>query len=262
MSMRSAVLGAGLLAAAAASAHAQAVQLRFTPTVGQVTRYRTMNQMWMSGDTSAAPVVSTLYSTRTVMAMDGANYVVKTVMDSTITAMPGGGEGGRGGRPGMGGDMMRGMTITQHVDPRGRVLSSEVAPPPGLPPMVANMMRRTTGSGGDNNRSQAVMPEGPISPGATWTDSMISSSGGGRGQQRQVVFIVTYRFERVDREGGHRVAVISMNGSPQVGVTGTVTGQMAVDLDAGRLAHMETRTAIQSESGTTMRMQMTMETLP
>jgi hypothetical protein len=257
MTIRYAVLGAGLLVAAAAQAHAQAVQLRFTPPVGQVTRYRTVNQMWMSGDTSAAPVLSTLYSTRTVMAMEGANYVVRVVMDSTVTSMPGGG----GGRPGMGGDMMRGMAVTQHMDPRGRVLSTEITPPPGLPPMVANLMQRN--SGANDNRSTAVMPEGPISPGYTWTDSMVTSASAGRGRPTQVVYIVTYRFERVERQGGARLAVISMNGSQQGGRLGAVTGEMAVDLDAGRLAHMVTNmTVVSQEGGSPMRMRMTMELLP
>jgi hypothetical protein len=257
MTMRYAVLSAGLLMAVAAQARAQAVQLRFTPPVGQVTRYRTVNQVWATGDTSAAPMVSTLYSTRTVMAMDAANYVVKTVMDSTVIAMPGGG----GGRPGASGDMMRGMTITQHTDPRGRVLSTETTPPPGLPPLVANMLQRNSGS--NDNRSTAVMPEGAVSPGYTWTDSMVTSASGGRGRPTQVVFIVTYRLERVERAGGARLAIISMNGSRQGGLAGGITGEMALDLDGGRVAHVTSNMTMQSqEGGGQVRMRMTMETLP
>ena len=257
MTMRYAVLSTGLLMAVAAQARAQAVQLRFTPSVGQVTRYRTVNQVWATGDTSVAPMSSTLYTTRTIMAMDGPNYVVRTVMDSTVTAMPAGGAG----RTGAGTDMMRGMTITQHTDPRGRVLSSEVTPPPGLPPIVANMLQRNSGS--NSNSKVAVMPEGPISPGYTWTDSMVSSTSAGRGRQTQVVFIVTYKLERVQRTAGGRLAIVSMNGSQQGGLTGTVTGDMALDLDAGRLAHMVTNMTLPAqEGGGVMRMRMTMETLP
>jgi hypothetical protein len=258
MTGRTLVLCAALVVASGVTeARTQAVQLRFTPPVGQVTRYRTVNQVWSSGDTSAAPVLSTMYWTRTVMAMDGANYVVKTVTDSTATVMPGGG----GGQPGRGGDPMRGMAITQHMDPRGHVLSSEVTPPPGLPPFVANMLQRNAGS--TNNRSTAVMPEGAISPGYTWTDSMVTSASAGRGRSLQVVYIVTYKFERVEREGGARVAVISMNGTQQGGLTGTVTGEFALDLDGGRLAHMSTNMTVQpSEGGSPMQMKTTMETLP
>ena len=257
MKMRYAVLSAGLLVASAAQAHAQAVQLRLTPPVGQVTRYRIVSQMWSSGDTSAAPALSTLYSTRTIMAMDGANTVVKTVMDSTVMVMPGGG----GGRAGMVGDMMRGMTMTQHMDPRGHVLSTEVTPPPGLPPYMADMMQRNSGS--DNSRSTAVMPEGAVSPGYTWTDSMVTSASAGPGQPTRVVWTVTYTFERVEHAGGARLAIISMNGTQQGGLTGTFTRELTLDLDAGRLAHMTSNMTGQSEAGgSPMRVRTTMETLP
>jgi hypothetical protein len=255
MMKRYAVLSAGLLVAGAVQVQAQAVQLRFNPPVGQVTHYRTVNQVWLSGDTSGAPMVSTLYTTRTIAAKDGPNYVVRTVMDSTVTVLPG------GGMQGMGGDMTRGMTITQHMDPRGRVLSSAVTPPPGLPPMVANMMQRNSGS--NESRNVAVMPAGAVSPGYTWTDSMVTSSGGGRGRPAPVVFIVTYRFERVARQGGARVAILSMSGSQRGGLTGTVSGSIALDLDAGRLARSETRMTMQGQGGGgPMRMRTMMEPLP
>ena len=255
MIKRYAVLSAGLLVAGTVQARGQAVQLRFSPPVGQVTHYRTVNQVWLSGDTSGAPMVSTLYTTRTIAAKDGANFVVRTVMDSTVTALPG------GGTPGMGGDMTRGMTITQHMDPRGRVLSSAVTPPPGLPPMVANMMQRNSGS--SDSRSVAVMPEGAISPGYTWTDSMVTSAAGGRGRPAPVVFIVTYRFERVARQGGSRVAILSMNGSQRGGLKGTVSGSIALDLGAGRLARSVTSLTMQGQGGGgPLRMRTTMEPLP
>jgi hypothetical protein len=256
MNSRFAVLGAGLLMAAAApQTHAQAVRLRITPQVGQVTRTRTVTQMWASADTSAAPMLSTMYSTRTVEAMDGANYVVKMVMDSTVMSMPG------GGAPGMGGDVMRGMIITQHIDPRGHVLSSEVTPPPGLPPMVAGMMTRNSGT--NSARTTTVMPEGAVSPGYTWTDSMVTSAAGGRGRPAPVVFTVTYKFERIERQSGARLAIISMSGAPKGGMTGSVTGEFALDLTAGRVAHMATNMTVQpQEGGGPMRMKMTMETLP
>jgi hypothetical protein len=157
--------------------------------------------------------------------------------------------------------MMRGMAITQHMDARGHVLSSEVTPPPGLPPFVANMMQRNSGS--NENRPTAVWPEGPVSPGYTWTDSMVTSASAGRGRPTEVAYIVTYKFERVERTGGARLAIISMNGSRPGGATGTITGEMALDLDGGRLAHMVSNMAMQAQDGGgTMRMRMTMETLP
>ena len=64
MNNRSAALAAVLLAAAAAQARSQAVELRFKPVVGQVSHYTMVNQVWMGGDTSAAPMQSTMYQTR------------------------------------------------------------------------------------------------------------------------------------------------------------------------------------------------------
>jgi hypothetical protein len=257
MKMRSAVLGAGLLVCSAVQAQAQAVQLRFSPPVGQVTRYRTVNQMWMTGDTSGAALTSTMYSTRTVASMDGPNYVVRTVMDSTVTVMPGAG----GGMAGMGGDMTRGMTIVQHMDARGRVLSSEVTPPPSLPPMMADAMRR--GGGSNDAKGLTVMPAGAISPGYTWTDSMVTSAGSGRGRPAPVVFTVTYRFERVARERGTRLAIISVHGTQRGGMQGTIAGEMALDLDRGRVARNVMHMTMQTpEAGRTTRLRLTMDILP
>jgi hypothetical protein len=250
---RDAILCAGLLAAAASQVQAQAVRLRFDPPVGQVTRYRTVTRAWPSGDTTAAPMMTTLYSTRTIQSKSGTDLVVRTVMDSTAVAMPGG-----GGRTGMG-DMMRGMAIVQHMDLHGRVVSTEVTPPPGLPPQVAGMMQRSAGA---NENRGAVMPDRPMSPGSTWTDSVVTAAGGGRGGPTQVVFIVTYRLERVARSGGSRLATISMRGSRPDGAAGSFSGEMVLDLDAGRLVHMVTAMTLHGqEGGGAMRSQATMDLL-
>jgi len=248
--LRAGTLLCALLSASAAAALAQAVDLRFTPAVGQVTHYKMTSQAWPSGDTTAAPMVTTMYQTRTVTAMDGPNYVVKTVTDSTISPMA-------GGR-----DPMRGMAITQHLDPRGRVLSTEMTPPPGLPPFVANMMQRNSGQNSNSNRT-AILPDHPLNVGDTWTDTMFTSASAGRGRPQQVSFIVTYKLLRVESQGGSRVAVISMNGTEQGGANGTVTGEMSLDLGAGRLARMNSDMTFEPQPGAgTMRTRMTMEMLP
>jgi len=243
MNRHVALLGTGLLLAAAGQAQAQAIQLGFTPQVGQVTRYRMWTRMWSAGDTTAAPAMQmSMYQTQTVTGMDGANYVVKNVTDSTVMA-------GGGGRPGGGMDMMRGMTVTNTMDPRGHVVSTQVTPPPGMPAFLANMMTKNAGSG-DNPRNR-VWPEGAISPGATWTDSMTVSTGQGRNRQ-QVVLIVTYKFERLDHQGGDRIAVITLNGT---NAGASITGEMDVDLDASRMAHMVTDMT-QGQQLTRMNMEM------
>jgi hypothetical protein len=234
-----------LLVATAAQVRAQGVQLRYNPPTGQVTHYRMVSRSWSSPDTTAAPTSqAAMYQTQTVMGMDSGNYVVKTVTDSTVM------QSSRGAPR----DMMRGMAVTVKMDPRGHVLSTQVTPPPGLPPIIANML--TKNSGASNNPRNRVWPEGTINPGDTWTDSMTMSAGGGR-QAKPVVFLITYKYERLERQAGDRVVIISMNGAPQGGDTGTVTGEMAIDIDAGRMAHMVSDVT-QGQSRT----RMTMETLP
>jgi len=245
MHFRFATIGAGLLIATAAQARAQGLQLRYNPPVGQVTHYRTLSRSWSSSDTTTAPTAQVaMYQTQTVMGMDSGNYVVKTVTDSTV--MQGGGSQPR--------DMMRGMAVTVKMDSRGHVLSSQMTPPPGLPPFIANMLTRN--SGANNNPRNRVWPEGTINPGDTWTDSMPMSAGG-RGQQKPVVFLVTYKYVRLEHQGGDRIAIISMNGAPQGGEGGTITGEMAIDVDAGRMAHM-----VSDQTQGQGRIMMTMDMLP
>ena len=233
MKIRPVVLSAGLVAGLAFQAHAQALQIRFAPRVGQVTHYRMMSRTWASADTTAAPTVqAATYQTQTVMAADSGAYTLKIVTDSMVSS------NARGGRPGMGGDMMRGMTVTVRMDARGHVLSTQVTPPPGLPPFVAGMLTKNAGSSGSPN--QRAWPEGTLQPGDTWTDSMVQSVGSGHGRPQQVVYRVTYTYERLEHQGGDRVAVIGMKGAPQGGEGGALTGELAVDLDAGRVVRMVT----------------------
>jgi len=241
MKIRSAALAAGLLAGAVLQAHAQAVQLRFSPPVGQVTHYRMTTRTWSSSDTTGTPVAQVAtYQTQTVMGMDSGAYTVKTVMDSTV--MNGG--GGRGGDP------MRGMAFIMRMDPRGHVLSTQVTPPPGMPSFLGNMLTKNAHPS-DTHR---VWPEGTINPGDTWTDSMTMSTGNGRRAQ-PVVFRVTYKYERLEHQGADRVVVISMNGNPTGTEGATLTGLMAADIDAGRLMHMTSdMVSGQSRSLTTMEM--------
>jgi len=247
MTNRCVLLSIALLAAAATEAGAQAITFKYNPTVGQVTRYRISTRTWSATDTSGAPVMqAAMYQTQTVLPMDGANYVVKTVFDSTVI---GGAAGGR--------DMLRGMAVTVHQDARGHVISREVTPPPGLPPFVANMMTKGNTSSGPNARE---WPEGAISPGYTWTDSMPFSVGSGR-QTKQVMCHVSYKFERVDHEGGARVAVISTTVGTAAGDPCSGGGQTAFDLDGSRLVHTSMDVAITTGDGHA-HVKSLMETLP
>jgi hypothetical protein len=241
-----------LLAAAviAIPASAQPVLLRLTPPVGQVTRYRTVTRTWMQlpgmaqADTTQPTMTQSLFTTRTVTAMDGTSRVVTTVMDSSTRDM--------GPMNGMmpAGDMFRGITTTQHVDPLGRVSSTDVTAPAGANPMVAEAMRRRAG------QRPIVLPEGRVGPGDTWTssDTMdMGAAGGGAGGR--VILDLTYKLDRVERQGATQLARITIAGAmhgDSAGVAGAaegkMTGEIAFDVSAGRIARSTTETTMQVHS--------------
>lgn len=245
MKKRPVILSLALVAAAATSAHAQAIQLRFNPTVGQVTKYRLESRQWTSADTAGTPAMqSTMYQTQTVMPMDGPNYVLRVTFDSTVMSGAGGGR-----------DVMRGWAFTTHQDPNGNVLSTEVSPPPGIPGFVANMMSKSMSSSrGPNSRK---WPEGSISPGYTWTDSMPMTVGSGR-NARQVMCHLTWKFERVDHQGGARVAVVTTTASSAAGEACSGSGESLFDVDASRLV----RTTMDMTISGQAHLKSLMETLP
>jgi len=246
MTRRTAVLSACLLVVGGTGqTHAQTVLLRVTPPVGQATHYRSVSETWMqipgmpAGDSTQPTMTQTMFTTRTVTGMDGTARVITVVVDSSRQEM--GGMGGMGG-----GDMLKGMTTTQRVDPRGTVLSNDVTPPPGAPPMMAQAIRQNAGAA----RSAAVMPERAIQPGETWTDSMTIAVGPGQ----QTVFHVTYKLDRVERQAGARIAIVSWQGTVRSdsaaagSAGGTMTGQLALDLDAGRLTSSTTDMRITAQT--------------
>jgi hypothetical protein len=260
-----------LAACFAPQAPAQPVLLRFNPPVGNVVHYRAVTQTWtagMSRDTTVPTTQMTVYTTRTVTGMDGAARVVTTAVDSTKNEMPGMGPmGGFAAR--LARDVMRGMTITQRIDERGRILSSEVTPPQGMQAQAAQGAARNTG------RVGPALPEGPVSPGATWTDTMVSSSAAGRGQQTETTILLTLKLERVEQQAGARVAVISMNGTVKVdsagaaarrGITsGTMTGEAVIALDTGRMIRTTSdfHAVMESDRGSMpLRTKTVMEALP
>lgn len=270
MHRRSLPLGVTLATlCAVAPAGAQEVTIRFTPPVGQTTHYRSVNQTWMQipGMAAADPTVPTtqvtMYMTRTITGMDGTARVVTTVVDSAKSETPGmpGMAGMMGGR-----DMMRGMSTTQKIDPMGRVLSTDVTPPPGLPPQFAQRLSQNAG------RGNPAMPERAVKPGDTWMDSMTTATPAGRGQQAETKIRMTLRLERVEQRGSARIAVISLTGTVQGDSTGaaamtggTMTGEYEVDLDAGRIGRSTTdlNAVMQSPRGTMpIRIKSTMEALP
>lgn len=245
MKNRYAILTLGLLSAAAVEAHAQAVQLRFAPTVGQVTHYRISSRQWSSADTAGTPAMqSTMFQTQTVLPMDGPNYVLKVMFDSTIMS------GAAAGH-----DVMRGWAITIHQDPSGNTVSTDVTAPPGVPGFLAGMMGKSMRSSKGPNSHQ--WPTGSISPGYTWSDSTQMSVGSGR-NTRQVTCHLTWKFERVDHEGGARIAVITMTATSAAGEACSGGGETRFDIDGSRVAHSTMDMTINGQS----HIKTEMETLP
>jgi hypothetical protein len=252
---------------AAPAAAQQTVLLRFTPPVGQVVHYRTVSQTWMripgmpAGDTTQPTVTQMVYTTRAVTAMHGASRVVTVTVDSSRREMPAMG----GMMPS--GDMLRGMITTEWIDPLGHVDSVAVTPPPGANPMVADAMRRNAGSG----RSNLPLPDHAVRPGDSWTDSLTMDFSAARGAGGATTFRLTYRLERIERQGGSRVAVIAMSGSAASdntaagGMQSGMKGEYRLDIDASRLVSLTNDMSVEmrGEQGSfPMRMHSVTETLP
>lgn len=228
-----------LASTATASGAQQTVRLRLLPPVGQVTHYRMTTRMWMRipgttpADTAQLIMEQTEYSTRTIIARKGGMWTARTVVDSSQT-------GGMFGTLMGKGDAFRGMVIRQTFDSLGRMDSSKVTPPPGAPAFVARGSGLTNGI----QRSKLSFPARPVRVGESWTDSMAASVPLGHAQQ-SLHGRITFRLERLEREGKDRVAVISST-MPIVGTgaaanvgtfaeTGVMNGTYRLDLDAGRL---------------------------
>lgn len=239
------LLFAALVPTAPAAAQ-QAVRLRYQPPVGQVTRFRTFAQTWMQipgmpSDTTKPTVTRTMFETRTVTAADAGARVVTTVIDSSAQDM--------GPMTGMmpAGDLFKGITTTQHVDSLGEVRSSDVTAPPDANPMIANGMRRQAG------QRQFLLPARAVRPGDTWTssDTMDLGTGGGG----HAILDLTYKLERVERDGAARLATISLTGILHADSAGAVgapdgrmSGTMSLELGTGRVAHSTTTMTLQVRS--------------
>jgi len=244
--LSAAVLIAAALFAAPAAAQ-QAVLLRYAPPAGQVSHYRTASQTWMQipgmpSDSTRPTMTRTLYQTRTVTAVEAGTRTVTTTVDSSVQDL--------GPMTGMmpGGDIFRGITITQRLDSLGDVSSADVTTPPDANPMIAQAMRSQA------SQRQFLLPARRVSPGDTWTSSDTMPLGEAQGGGHAIIEL-TYTLVKVDRSGGSPLATISMTGAmssdnpgAQGAPQGQMTGTMVFDLDAGRLAHSTTTMTAQVQS--------------
>ena len=233
----------------------ETVLLRLRGQVGQVRHIRTVMDNYVhfgageppSGD-SARPTMRMIhFATETVTAVSGDTVTVVLVTDSsrtTMTGLP---------VPSAMLDSLdsRGLTITTRMDGRGRVISAATRGGNArLEERMASVRRMLPGVDTALEASRGTplrLPDRPVRVGETWADtsSVPRAPGGPAG-----VVVATYRLERIEMRGGHRVAVISsgivmppmtletplrMSSGPM-----RTVGETEFDLDAGWIVRHST----------------------
>ncbi|HVO36359.1 MAG TPA: hypothetical protein VMT21_12380 [Gemmatimonadales bacterium] len=185
-----------------------------------------------------------LYQTQTILPLEGQDYVIRVTFDSTVM-------------PGVAAehDVFRGWSVTIHQDSSGNVLWTEVTAAPSLPAFMSAMVGKSLHSSrGPNNRK---WPEGSISSGYTWSDSLPMSYSSGP-ITKQVMCHVTYRFDRVVHQGGARVAIVPFTAVSAAREACSGGGEIAFDLDGSRVARSSTDMTIAGAA----HVKQTTETLP
>ncbi len=223
-----------MIPSAAPTAAQQTVLLRFSPPVGQVTRYRNVAQTWMQipglnvGDTSQPAMSQTMYWTRTITDEHSNTWTANTVIDSSSFG------------PMSRGDMFRGTVIRQTYDATGRLDSSSVTPPPGADSLMVRGIR-LSGHVLGSLPSNLSMPSRPLRVGDSWTDTVsvpLTTPRGNMTLKGQVIVML----EHLERVGGDRVAVISSAGDFATDTSGVAAvgkaslhSTVRLDVDAGRM---------------------------
>lgn len=207
-----------------------------------------------SGDSARPSMQMVQFATESVTAVSGDTITMVSVTDSSrmdalyMNLLP------RGTLDSL---SMRGLTVTTKLDGRGRVLSIVSKGSPRLDQQMATARRMFPGldsanSGGEARGSYVSLPERPVRVGDAWSDT--SSVPRGLGMQGGSV-VASYRLERIETRGGHRIAVISSDlVTPPISIEQPMRltsgpmhtiGEVQVDLDAGWIV---SRTATMSGS--------------
>ena len=275
MSRRSVVAGVLALVVAAPLACQQPVLLRINARQGQVTRYQTVVETFMQGgpmasmggDPSQPFQRMTMFNTRTLTDIVADTLVYTEVIDSARIEMPAMPQAAAfaGGIA----EQLRGTSTRTKMDRRARIFDTEVTG--GLAASMGGGQggpgggrRGGMGGGGNQGKNMVfILPAGPVRPGDTWSDSVVIE--GEQGQPNST-FRATFRFERMDGQ----VAVISLNGSLDMPMQGTVTtmattGEFRLDLAQSRLGSMNmtmSGTAQTQMGEMPMRIQMTTQAQP
>lgn len=234
------------------------VLLRLTPRHGEVTRYRADLDAWLrtplfaSADSTQPTAHVTSFLTRIITSPDSQRIELTDHTDSSSfdfpafrNMMP----------PGGSGDVMRGMRTVTRLDARARSVATMVVEAPNLPATMPALIRGVQGLSVAVARLATVsLPDHPVRPGDTWTDSVtfdlantpglgaVSVQGAGAG-------LATMRFERVEQRAGARIAVITAvatanagagDASQSASLAISATSTVDLDLDAGRFIRSET----------------------
>lgn len=235
----------------------EAVLLRLHVRAGQAWRSRVVTEGFMhfgpgeppSGDSGRPMMRMTQFVTESVTAVSGDTITVALITDSSRSEMPGLNLPGRS----LDSLSLRGLTLTMTLDSRGRVISMQMQGPARFEGRLATI--RMMLPGGDTpaeaGRGEiARLPDGPVGVGDTWVDSSSCPPALGCGGK---AIVATYRLERIETRGAHRLAVISsdiavpatllevpmrVSGGPMHTVS-----ELELDLDGGWFADRSTTMA-------------------
>lgn len=237
-----------LLVSSSAAAQEQTVLLRLLPPAGQVSHYRIEAET--SVDAAGAGQfsgVQLMLMSQTVVSVEGDVRVVEMVIDSI------GLDGPAAQAMGAAADLLQGLRSRLRMDTRGRVLETTF-PDGGENPLLERM----TSSMEQSMPAAVLLPEDPVEPGASWVDTSAVTMPL-EGASMEIVRNLRYSLVRVEIQDGARHAIISVAGtvtqtmlSTQMGgvameSSGTLQGEIDIDLDAGRWVRNEIAMAMVSE---------------
>lgn len=208
------------------AAAAQQTLLRISPPAGQVSVYRietttSVDMMQASMDASAI-----MQMTATVTGAEGDERTIRTVVDSFRLNAP--------GMPMPALPNIVGTSTTIRLTTRGQVLETTYSNA-----ALTQAFGGIAGPAGASFQAGMTMPEGPVAPGYQWSDTSTVTTDGGQMGAVTVTTRSQYTFERLERRGGARIAVVAITGAltqsnAMMTSQGTMRGTMEIDLDAGR----------------------------
>jgi hypothetical protein len=229
----------------------ESLVLRLAPPLGQVSHYRYQVQTWLpvlglpAADSTSPSMRLTFNVTQTVVRADSGISELRASYDSVGFEAP---MMGAMAQPmaQQAEQSLRGLVVTTRVDVRGRVLSTTMTGGPSTTGPFSPSM-------GSRQIQLPVLPHGPVTVGAIWTDSQTVSSSAGAQEVRSTLRM-TYRLERLDPHGDGFYAVIRGTGTvasaaagTSMSASGSVANEIVLDLAVGRLVRATSATEITTD---------------